>query len=162
MEIQSLYYALAVVLVLVGIAGVILPALPGLPLVFAGMLLAAWAGDFQKISWITMVVLGLLTLLSLAVDFLATMMGAKRVGASRKALLGAVLGTFAGLFLGGPIGLFAGPFIGALLGELWHTRALRRATHVGLATWLGLLLGTVLKLALAFAMLGLFVFAWFV
>ena len=57
---------------------------------------------------------------------------------------------------------FAGPFLGALLGELWHTRALRRATHVGLATWLGLLLGTVLKLALAFAMLGLFVFAWFV
>ena len=61
----------------------------------------------------------------------------------------------------GPLGLLAGPFLGALLGELWHTRALRRATHVGLATWLGLLLGTVLKLALAFAMLGLFVLAWF-
>ena len=162
MEIQSLYYALAVVLVLVGIAGVILPALPGLPLVFAGMLLAAWAGDFHEISWITLVVLGLLTVLSLAVDFFATMMGAKRVGASRKALLGAVIGTFAGLFLGGPIGLFAGPFIGALLGELWHSRELGKATKVGLGTWLGILLGTVLKLGLAFAMLGLFAFAWFV
>jgi uncharacterized protein YqgC (DUF456 family) len=162
LEIQSLYYALAVVLVLVGIAGVILPALPGLPLVFAGMLLAAWAGDFQKISWITLVVLGVLTVLSLAVDFFATMMGAKRVGASRKALLGAVVGTFAGLFLGGPIGLFAGPFIGALLGELWHSRELSKATKVGLGTWLGILLGTVLKLGLAFAMLGLFAFAWFV
>ena len=162
MEIQSLYYALAVVLVLVGIAGVILPALPGLPLVFTGMLLAAWAGHFHKISWVTLVVLGLLTLLSLAVDFLATMMGAKRVGASRKALLGAVVGTFAGLFLGGPIGLFAGPFIGALLGELWHSRELAKATKVGLGTWLGILLGTVLKLGLAFAMLGLFAFAWFV
>lgn len=162
MEIQSLYYALAVVLVLVGIAGVILPALPGLPLVFVGMLLAAWAGDFQKISWITLVVLGLLTVLSLAVDFFATMLGAKRVGASRKALLGAVVGTFAGLFLGGPIGLFAGPFIGALLGELWHSRELGKATKVGLGTWLGILLGTVLKLGLAFAMLGLFAFAWFV
>lgn len=162
MEIQSLYYALAVVLVLVGIAGVILPALPGLPLVFSGMLLAAWAGDFQKISWVTLLVLGLLTLVSLAVDFFATMMGAKRVGASRKALLGAVVGTFAGLFLGGPIGLFAGPFIGALLGELWHGRELGKATKVGLGTWLGILLGTVLKLGLAFAMLGLFAFAWFV
>jgi uncharacterized protein YqgC (DUF456 family) len=162
LEIQSLYYALAVVLVLVGIAGVILPALPGLPLVFAGMLLAAWAGDFQKISWITLVVLGLLTLLSLAVDFFATMMGAKRVGASRKALLGAVIGTFAGLFFGGPIGLFAGPFIGALLGELWHGRELGQAAKVGLGTWLGMLVGTVLKLGLAFAMLGLFAFAWFV
>ncbi len=161
MELQSLYYALAVILVLVGIAGVILPALPGLPLVFAGMLLAAWAGDFQQIGWVTLVVLGLLTLLSVGVDFFATLIGAKRVGASRKALIGAVLGTFAGLFFG-PIGLFAGPFVGALLGELWHGREIGQAAKVGLGTWLGILLGTVLKLGLAFAMLGLFAFAWFV
>ncbi len=161
MELQTLYYALAVILVLVGIAGVILPALPGLPLVFAGMLLAAWAGDFQQIGWVTLVVLGVLTVVSVAVDFLATMVGAKRVGASRKALLGAVIGTFAGLFFG-PIGLFAGPFVGALLGELWHGRELGQAAKVGLGTWLGILLGTVLKLGLAFAMLGLFAFAWFV
>ncbi|MET0655308.1 MAG: DUF456 domain-containing protein [Pseudoxanthomonas sp.] len=161
MELHTLYYALAVILVLVGIAGVILPALPGLPLVFAGMLLAAWAGDFQQIGWVTLVILGLLTLLSVAVDFFATMVGAKRVGASRKALLGAVLGTFAGLFFG-PIGLFAGPFVGALLGELWHGREIGQAAKVGLGTWLGILLGTVLKLGLAFAMLGLFAFAWFV
>ena len=161
MELQPLYYALAVILVLVGIAGVILPALPGLPLVFAGMLLAAWAGDFQQIGWVTLVVLGLLTLLSVGVDFFATLIGAKRVGASRKALLGAVLGTFVGLFFG-PIGLFAGPFVGALLGELWHGREIGQAAKVGLGTWLGILLGTVLKLGLAFAMLGLFAFAWFV
>ncbi|HEX7801825.1 DUF456 domain-containing protein [Pseudoxanthomonas sacheonensis] len=161
MELQSLYYALAVILVLVGIAGVILPALPGLPLVFAGMLLAAWAGDFQQIGWVTLVILGLLTLLSVGVDFFATLIGAKRVGASKKALLGAVLGTFAGLFFG-PIGLFAGPFVGALLGELWHGREIGQAAKVGLGTWLGILLGTVLKLGLAFAMLGLFAFAWFV
>lgn len=161
MELQSLYYALAVILVLVGIAGVILPALPGLPLVFAGMLLAAWAGDFQQIGWVTLVILGLLTLLSVGVDFFATLVGAKRVGASKKALLGAVLGTFAGLFFG-PIGLFAGPFVGALLGELWHGREIGQAAKVGLGTWLGILLGTVLKLGLAFAMLGLFAFAWFV
>lgn len=161
MEIQFLYYALAVILVLVGIGGVILPALPGLPLVFAGMLLAAWAGDFQQIGWFPLVLLGLMTLLSVAVDFFATMMGAKRVGASRKALLGAVVGTFAGLFFG-PIGLFVGPFVGALLGELWHGKELGQATKVGLGTWLGILLGTVLKLGLAFAMLGLFALAWFV
>jgi uncharacterized protein YqgC (DUF456 family) len=161
LELQSLYYALAVILVLVGIAGVILPALPGLPLVFAGMLLAAWAGDFQQIGWVTLVVLGLLTLLSVGVDFFATLVGAKRVGASKKALLGAVLGTFAGLFFG-PIGLFAGPFVGALFGELWHGREIGQAAKVGLGTWLGILLGTVLKLGLAFAMLGLFAFAWFV
>ena len=161
MGIESLYYALAVILILVGIAGVILPALPGLPLVFIGMLLAAWAGDFQQIGWVTLVVLGLLTLLSVAVDFFATLVGAKRVGASKKALWGAVLGTFVGIFFG-PIGLFAGPFVGALLGELWHGKEIGQATKVGLGTWLGIVLGIVLKLGLAFAMLGLFVFAWFV
>jgi len=161
LEIQSLYYALAVVLVLVGIAGVILPALPGLPLVFAGMLLAAWAGDFQQIGGWWFIPLGLLMLVSIGVDFLATVVGAKRVGASGKALLGAAVGTIVGLFFG-PIGLFAGPFVGALLGELWHSRELGKATKVGLGTWLGILLGTVLKLGLAFAMLGLFAFAWFV
>ncbi len=159
MDIQFLYYAVAVVLILVGIAGVILPALPGLPLVFAGMLLAAWAGDFQQIGWVTLVVLGLLTALSFAVDIFSTAIGAQRVGASKKALLGTVIGTFAGLFFR-PIGLLAGPFIGALLGELWHGREFRQATKVGLATWLGIVLGVVLKLGLAFAMLGLFVFAW--
>ena len=161
MGVESLYYALAVILILVGIAGVILPALPGLPLVFIGMLLAAWVGDFQQIGWVTLVVLGLLTLLSVAVDFFATLVGAKRVGASKKALWGAVLGTFIGIFFG-PIGLFAGPFVGALLGELWHGREIGQATKVGLGTWLGIVLGIVLKLGLAFAMLGLFVFAWFV
>jgi uncharacterized protein YqgC (DUF456 family) len=160
LDIQMLYYALAVVLILVGIAGVVLPALPGLPLVFAGMLLAAWAGDFEKIGWVTLVVLGLLTALSFAADIFSTAVGAQRVGASRKALWGTVIGTFAGLFFM-PIGLFAGPFVGALVGELWHGRELGQAAKVGLGTWLGIVLGVVLKLGLTFAMLGLFVFAWF-
>lgn len=154
-----LYYALAVLLILVGVAGVILPALPGLPLVFAGMLLAAWAGDFQQIGWITLVILGLLTVLSFVADFFSTAVGAQRVGASRKALWGTVIGTFAGLFFM-PIGLLAGPFVGALVGELWHGRELGQAAKVGLGTWLGIVLGIVLKLGLTFAMLGLFVFAW--
>lgn len=160
MDPQPLYYILAALLILVGIAGVILPALPGLPLVFIGMLLAAWAGDFQQVGWVVLVILGLLTLLSIAVDLLATAMGAKRVGASRLAVIGAVIGTFAGLFFA-PIGLFAGPFVGALGGELIHARELRRAAKVGFGTWLGIVFGVVLKLGLAFAMLGLFAFAWF-
>jgi len=161
MTTQPLLYALAALLVLVGLAGVVLPALPGLPLVFAGMLLAAWAGGFQEIGPIPLVVLGLLTLVSFVVDFWATAHGAKRVGASRKALVGAVLGTFAGLFFA-PIGLFVGPFVGALLGELWHGREFRRAAKVGFGTWLGIVIAIVLKLGLAFTMLAVFAFAWYV
>ena len=160
MDPTPIYYVLAGLLILVGIAGTVLPALPGLPLVFAGMLLAAWAGNFQEVGWIPLLVLGLLTLLSLGIDFLATSLGAKRVGASKLAVAGAVLGTFAGLFFG-PVGLFAGPFVGALGGELIHGREVRKATKVGFGTWLGIVFGIVLKLGLAFAMVGLFVFAWF-
>lgn len=159
MDLQTLYYAIAAILVLVGIAGTILPALPGLPLVFAGMLLGAWAGHFEYIGVPVLVVLGVLTTLSLVVDFWATALGAKRVGASGKAVAGAVIGTFVGIFFG-PVGLFAGPFIGALAGELLHGRDVGRATRVGFGTWLGVLFGTVLKLALAFTMIGLFVLAW--
>ncbi len=160
MELQGIYYVIAGILMLVGIAGTVLPALPGLPLVFAGMLLAAWAGDFREVGWVPLVILGLLTVLSLGIDLLATSIGAKRVGASRLAVVGAVLGTFAGLFFG-PVGLFAGPFVGALGGELIHGREVRKAAKVGFGTWLGIVFGVVLKLGLAFAMLGLFAFAWF-
>lgn len=165
MDPANLYYAIAAVLAVIGLLGTVLPALPGLPLVFGGMLLAAWAGGFQKIGIPMLVLLGVLTLLSLAIDFFATMIGAKRVGASRKAIIGAVLGTFAGLFFG-PVGLFAGPFVGALTGELLHGRSLDQrglgqAARVGIGTWVGVVFGVVLKLTLAFAMIGLFAWAWF-
>lgn len=159
MDLQIILYAVAAILVLVGLAGTILPALPGLPLVFAGMVLAAWAGDFEYIGIPVLVVLGVLTLFSLMIDFWATALGARRVGASGKAVAGAVIGTFAGLFFG-IVGLFAGPFLGALAGELLHGRDVGRATRVGFGTWLGIVFGTVLKLALAFTMVGLFVLAW--
>ena len=156
---QTLLYALAALLAAVGLAGIVVPALPGLPLVFAGMLLAAWAGGFEEIGVWVVVLLGLLTLLSLAVDFWATAHGARRVGASRKAMAGAVLGTFAGLFFF-PVGLLLGPFAGALAGELLHGREWRHAAKVGFGTWLGVVLAVVLKLGLAFAMIGIYAIAW--
>jgi hypothetical protein len=161
---MPLLYVLAALLVLVGLAGIVLPALPGVPLVFAGLLVAAWADGFQHIGVPTLVVLGLLTLVSLSVDIWATAVGARRVGASRLALLGALIGTFAGMFAV-PIGLFVGPFAGAAIGELVSLRRLDRAgigqaTRVGVGTWLGIVLGVALKLMLAFAMLGLFALAW--
>ncbi len=160
MTLQAVLYVLAALMMVIGVAGVVLPVLPGLPLTFAGMLLAAWAGDFQQVGWVTLTVLGLLTALSVAVDVLSTALGAKRVGASRKAIIGSVIGTFAGLFFM-PIGLFIGPFAGALVGEMMHGRELRQATKVGMATWIGLVAGMVLKVGLAFAMLALFFVAWF-
>lgn len=164
MDLTTLYYVIAAVLVLAGLLGTVLPVLPGVPLMFAGMLLAAWAGDFQTIGAPALAVLAVLTLLSVVVDVWATAHGAKRVGASRLAMWGAAIGTLVGLLFGLP-GLLLGPFVGALAGELLHHRSLHpdrvgHATKVGAGTWVGLLIGSALKLALGFAMLGMFALAW--
>ena len=153
-------WPLAALLIVAGVAGTVLPALPGIPLVFAGLLLGAWADDFTRVGWVTIVVLGVLTLASLAIDFAATALGARRVGATRKAVIGAALGTLVGLFFGIP-GLIVGPFLGAVAGEVVSHGEWRRATSAGVGTWVGLLFGTLAKIALAFAMLGIFVFAFF-
>lgn len=161
MDLQTVWYGVAALLVVIGLAGIVLPALPGVPVIFAGLLLAAWADGFEQVGVVTLVVLGVLTFVSLGVDLVATALGAKRVGASRLALVGAVIGTFAGLLFGLP-GLIVGPFAGALVGELIHGRQVGQAAKVGLGTWFGILLGVALKIGLAFAMLGIFAFAWFV
>lgn len=160
-----IYQLVAAFLVLVGLIGVVLPALPGLPLVFAGLLISAWADGFQHVGATMLVVLGLLTLISLGVDFWAAAHGAKRVGASRKATIGAALGMLVGGFVFFPVGFFLGPFAGALAGELLHRRSVARedigaATKIGIATWLGIALGIALKLAIAGLMLGLFALDW--
>ncbi|MGV8941386.1 MAG: DUF456 domain-containing protein [Lysobacter sp.] len=160
MDLQMVYYVVATILVLLGLAGTILPAIPGVPLVFAGMWLTAWADGFAQVGGWVIAVLGLLTLLSIVIDLFATAVGAKRVGASRWAVAGAIVGTFAGLLFG-IIGLLAGPFIGALAGELIHSREVLHATRVGIGTWLGILVGTALKIGLVCAMLGVFALAWF-
>jgi uncharacterized protein YqgC (DUF456 family) len=159
MDSQALYYLVAGALVIVGLLGVVLPALPGLPLVFAGMWLAAWAGGYAEVGVGTVIMLAVLTLLSLGVDIAAALMGAKRVGASRLALVGAAIGTVAGLFMGF-VGILVGPFVGALAGEFMHGRKLHMAARVGVGTWLGIVFAAVLKLALGFAMLGIFLLAW--
>lgn len=159
MTTQILLYVLAALLIVIGIVGTIVPALPGVPVVYLGMFLAAWAGDFTQIGWVTLTVLGVLTALSLLVDLLASLLGAKRVGASGWALFGAAMGTLVGMFFGIP-GLILGPFVGAVLGELIAGSTVRRSTVVGVGAWLGFVFGTLAKIALCFTMLGVFALAY--
>jgi uncharacterized protein YqgC (DUF456 family) len=161
MEGNALMWIVAALLIVVGLAGVILPAVPGVALVFAGLCVGAWADDFQRVGWITLTFLGVLTLASFAIDFAATALGAKRVGATRLAIIGAAAGALLGIFLGIP-GLIFGPFAGAVVGEMLSHGQWRKATHAGVATWMGLLFGTLAKIALIFGMLGVFVFAYFI
>lgn len=154
-------WLLAIVLIVVGLLGVVLPALPGVPLMYAGMLLAAWSENFQRIGWFALTVLGVLTAIGVIIDFAASAMGAQRVGASRRAIWGAFIGAVIGLFFGLP-GLILGPFIGAVVGELSVHGRLQDAGRVGIGTWLGLVFGTLVKIAIAFSMLGIFVLAYFI
>jgi len=156
---QTLYFILAAILILAGVAGTVVPLLPGVPLVFAGMFLAAWADHFQHIGAFTLTLLGVLCALALLVDFVAGLLGAKRVGASTRALWGAMLGTLVGVFFGLP-GLLLGSFIGAVVAELSTGREWNHAARVGVGTWLGLLFGTLAKLALCFTMVGIFLLAF--
>src|SRR5512145_54002 len=154
----ELLWVVAVLLVIVGAAGTLLPALPGVPLIFAGVLLAAWAEDFQRIGGWTLAVLAVLTLIGLVVDYVAASMSAQRAGASRQGIIGAALGTVAGIFTG-LIGLVFMPLVGAAIGELIAHKNALRAGKVGAATWFGLLVGSAVKIAVAFTMIGVFVAA---
>jgi len=151
---------LGVLAVIIGLAGTVVPILPGAPLMLGGMVLIAWLDQFQRVGWGTLSVLVFLTVISIAVDFVATALGAKRVGASSLALIGAALGTIVGLFFG-LVGVFFAPFIGAVAGELLHQRDLLKAGKVGLGTWIGLIVGTAAKLAIACTMVGFFAFFYF-
>ena len=160
MERDLVYWLIAVLLVALGLAGVVLPAIPGAPLIFAGLFVAAWLEDFAYVGKWTLTILGLLALLTYGVDFWAAMFGAKRFGASKRAIVGALAGTIVGLFLGLP-GVLFGPFIGAVIGELSARRSLEDAARAGFGATIGLVLGVALKLTLAFSMIGIFAVARF-
>jgi len=151
-------WILAVVLIVVGVVGTVLPALPGAILVFAGVALAAWIDDFARISGWTLGVLGVLTVIAWLTDYVAAAAGAKKVGASKYAIIGAAIGTVAGVFTG-LVGLIFMPLVGAAIGEFLAQRDALRAGRVGIATWLGMLAGTVVKVAVVFLMVGIFVAA---
>jgi uncharacterized protein len=151
----TLFYLAAVVLVIVGLLGTVLPVIPGALFVFLGLLLAAWGDDFARVGPVALTIIGVLGLLSWGADFAATLLGAKRVGASPQALVGATLGGGFGLFLGLP-GMILGPFVGAVAGELIARRELVQAGKVGLGTWLGLVAAAAVKVIIAFMMIATF------
>jgi hypothetical protein len=154
----TLLWILVVLLIVAGLAGTVLPALPGAALVFAGVLLAAWIDDFARVSTWTVLVCGMLMLIAWAADYVSAMLGAKRAGASRLAIVGAAIGTVAGLAFG-LIGVLFLPLLGAALGEFLADRNAARAAHVGVSTWVGLVIGTLAKVVISFVMVGLLVAA---
>jgi hypothetical protein len=161
METSTILWIAASLLLIAGFAGIVLPALPGVLLVFAGLVFAAWAEGFAYVGWGTISILAALTIASYVIDALAGLLGAKRFGAGKYGLIGATIGTLVGLALGLP-GIILGPFIGAVLGELYAQKDLRSAGIAGLGVWIGIAVGTATRIAIAFVMVGVFLLARFV
>lgn len=150
-----LVWALCLACIAIGFVGTIIPILPGPPLILAGVIGIAWWEDFTRVGILPVSIIGVLAVLTIVIDFVSSYIGAKKVGASRAALIGSIVGSVVGIFFLLP-GLILGPFIGALLGEWWSARNLSQATRVGIGTWLGMLVGTAAKLGLSLAMIAVF------
>ncbi len=155
---DTLWWILSAALIALGLAGTVLPALPGTALVLAGIVLGAWIDDFTRVGWLALAAITLMAIAAWILDYVAGMAGARRAGASRQAVLGAALGTVAGLFMGF-VGVLFLPLVGAALGEWRARRDHQGAVRVGIATWLGLMAGLLAKVVLAFMMIGVFLAA---
>ena len=159
MQVDTLLYVLGALLIAIGLAGAVVPVLPGIPLIFGGIWLIARADHYSHLGVWWLAGIALVGAVGVTMDLLAAALGAKRVGASPRAVWGALLGTLIGLFFGLP-GLLLGPFFGAVLGELSAGNSMLRSTHVGVSTWVGLLLGTLIKLVSSVTMVALFGAGW--
>jgi uncharacterized protein len=167
----SLAWLGVMMLILTGLAGTVLPALPGVVFVLAGVIWGAWLDDFTRVPVWVVVICSVLAAIAFATDYVAAAMGAKKVRASTWAVVGAALGTVAGIFTGF-VGLLFMPLAGAVAGE-WFAQSQKtaelqvaegqyhvRAAKVGVATWLGMIVGTAVKLALVLTIVGIFIAAY--
>lgn len=161
MDQSLLLWILAAILTVTGLSGLLLPVLPGAPLLFLGLLFGAWAEDFVYIGIWTLLALAVMAALTYVVEFAASILGVKKFGGSRRAMAGAALGGIVGLFLGVP-GILFGPFVGAIIGELSLQRSLDQASRAGFGTVVGLAIGVAGKLAIGIAMIGLFLLQRFI
>ena len=152
---------IAVLFFIAGIAGTVLPVLPGAPLIWLGMLLYGLIAGFHNLSWTFFLGQGLAVALIFFVDYFAGVWGVRRYGGSKEAVWGSVTGALLGLILMGPFGLIFGPFLGAVAGELYLKNTLEKAFRVGVGTLIGFFGGFVLKLAIEIVMIVWFFMAVF-
>ena len=156
---EILLYGLGAIALLAGVVGLVLPVLPGALLMVLGVVLVAWAGHFQVVGWGTVAFSVLVAVAITAVDWGASLLGARAFGASRWAVIGSALGLVAGMFLGFP-GILLGPAVGAIVLEYLKDPDFKKAARAGVGAFLGFLVGSVLKVSLAFFLLGVLILSF--
>lgn len=159
--IEILLLIIVAIFFLVGIAGIILPAIPSLPIIWVGILLYAILTDFQNVTIFIVIITGVLTIIGTAFDFIAGIFGAKAYGASWAGIIGALVGSIIGFIIFNILGLFVGTFFGAFLGEYLKYKKTHPAIKAGIGTILGFVFGIVLNFFISFLMIGIFIFSFF-
>ena len=155
--VEILIFICVLIIMIVGLAGVILPVLPGIPLIFGGIVLYGVLSGFEKITIDLVLIFAALTVCGLFVDYLANYFSVKKMGGGRAGAIGAVIGLFIGIFFVGLIGIILLPFVFAVMFELIAGKRKGQALKAGLGSFLGLLFGGVLRFAIGCVMIGIFV-----
>lgn len=149
MSTQIIVLTAAIILCLIGILGTILPMLPGVALIFVVITAYGWWEGFDQITFGYLIILGLLTLLSVLLNYLSSVMGAKYFGSTRSGLIGALLGTLAGIFFFPPLGILLGPLVGGFLGEYISNQNAQASLKAGIGAAIGVFSGIFFQFILA-------------
>jgi len=148
---------ITILLILTGFVGIVVPGIPAAPLIFLGSVIYGFAFGFERIGLTIYIILALLASISLITDYLGSVFGAKKFGASMFGIVGAILGLVIGFIIGNIWGLLIGPFIGAFLGELIRKRKPKQSLKAGLGATLGFLGGFFLRFPICIAMVVLII-----
>jgi uncharacterized protein YqgC (DUF456 family) len=157
---ELLLFLGALFVMFIGLVGTILPFIPGVPLIFLAAAGYGWLTDFEVITTDIVLWFGILAAASLLLEWVASLMGVKKLGGTIFGVIGAVIGMGLGLAIPGIglIGFLVGAFVGAFLMEMIMGRNARQAFKAGLGTFIGFVVGGVMKFVIAAAMMGYF--AW--
>jgi uncharacterized protein YqgC (DUF456 family) len=150
-----------ILILLLGVAGTLIPFLPGIPIMFLAILLYSFLDGWVNFSPFFVAIVGIFTLITFFIDYLGSYWGIKKLGASKAGIWGGIIGSIVGIFSMGPLGLLIGPVIGVVVGELLAGKDFIQAFKVSLGNFVGLLGSALLQLIIALAILFWAIFKLF-
>lgn len=158
---EIILFAISIIIMLTGMAGIIVPIIPSIPLIWLGSFIYAVFTHFEKITWVILLIFALLTIFSIVLENIGNVYGAKKFGATKWGIIGSVVGTGVGFYTGGPIGLILGPVIGTIVFEFIGGKGYKGALKSGLGNFVGFLGGSILKFVVGLAMIIVFIWKVF-
>lgn len=158
---EIILFAISIIIMLAGMAGIIVPIIPSIPLIWLGSFIYAIFTHFEKITWVVLLIFALLTIFSIVLENIGNVYGAKRFGATKWGIIGSIVGTGVGFYTGGPVGLILGPVIGTIVFEFIGGKGYKGALKSGLGNFVGFLGGSILKFVVGLAMIIVFIWKVF-